>query len=75
MDNSINNVVWEVDQILSMPDEVFIHIFSFVPIARRQNTVGLVCQRFYDLLCDLEQDMHPLELNYQQVCLTLSLNE
>lgn len=75
MEDSSNNVELEEDQILNMPSEAFIHIFSYVPQCRRQNAVGLVCQKFYDLLCELEKDMHPLELNYQQVCLTLSSNE
>lgn len=73
MEEAVNNVELEEDQILNVPDEAFIHIFSYVPIARR-DAVALVCQKFYDLLCELEKDMHPLELDYQQVCVTLPLN-
>lgn len=56
----------EEDQILTLPDEVFLHIFSFVSNRHLENT-ALVCSKFYDLLCILERDKHPLDLCYSEV--------
>lgn len=60
----------EEDQFLGMPEEVFTTVFSFIPISER-SSLALVCQKFYDIICELEKDAYPLELSFQQVRLQL----
>ncbi|CRK91670.1 CLUMA_CG005319, isoform A, partial [Clunio marinus] len=50
-----------------LPDEIFFHIFQYVNISSRK-TVSLVCRKFYELICIVERDCHPLDLSYQQIC-------
>lgn len=59
------------DEFLSLPEEALLHIFKFVNIASRFK-IGLVCRKFYGLLCELERDCHPLVLSYSEVILELS---
>lgn len=56
----------EEDQFLKLPEEVIIDIFKYVDIPSRASIVT-VCRKFYELLCYLETDKHPLKLSYQQV--------
>lgn len=56
----------EEDQFLTIPDRVFTHIFSYISVSSRKQC-ALVCQKFYDLLCFMERDQFPLDLNCQQV--------
>lgn len=59
---------FEEDQLLSLPDECFTRIFTYLDLSSRAEAM-LVCSRFYELICYLEKDKHPLELSYSQVSL------
>lgn len=61
----LSQTALEEDQFLKLPDECFIRIFKFLDFPSSAN-VALVCSRFYELICDLERDKHPLELCYSQ---------
>ncbi|CRL08625.1 CLUMA_CG021316, isoform A [Clunio marinus] len=53
--------------LLNLTDEIFLNIFSYVNISSRKK-VSRVCRRFYELMCIVERDCHPLELSYSQIC-------
>lgn len=59
---------FEEDQLLFLPDECFRKIFKYVDFPSRSN-LALVCKRFYELVCDMEKNRHPLEIGYYQVSL------
>jgi hypothetical protein len=59
-------ITLEEDQFLTLPEEVIINIFKYVDISNRAS-ISLVCSKFYEMLCVLERDQFPLDLNYQQV--------
>ncbi|CRL08623.1 CLUMA_CG021319, isoform A [Clunio marinus] len=50
--------------ILNLPDEIFLHIFSYVNVASCKN-VFEVCRRFYELMSVVRRGC-PLELTYSQ---------
>lgn len=60
------SLIFDEDEVLLLPDEVFINIFRFLDSATREN-VGMVCTRFNELLCQLEKDKNPLDLCFSQV--------
>lgn len=62
----------EEDQFLYLPDHIFFHIFNYVDFYSKTNYVGLVCKRFYELLCYLQKP--PLSLSYELVRLSFALN-
>ncbi|CRK92513.1 CLUMA_CG006069, isoform A, partial [Clunio marinus] len=54
-------------EILNLPDEILLCIFEYVNISSRKN-VSQVCWKFYELICIVERDCHPLEISNQQIC-------
>lgn len=52
--------------ILQLPEEVLEIIVAYADIKSRRKLAS-VCKYFYELLCRLERDQHPLELAYSQV--------
>lgn len=69
IDSSIIHELLE-DEFLCLPDECIIKILKFTDIRSREN-VSLVCQRFYELVCDLERNLKPLKLSYSDVSVSL----
>lgn len=53
-------------ELLSLPIEILKHILSYVNEPSRKNVV-LVCQTFYELICELERDKNPLDICYSEV--------
>ncbi|CRL08624.1 CLUMA_CG021320, isoform A [Clunio marinus] len=53
--------------VLNLPDEIFLNIFSYINFSSRKK-VSRVCRRFYELMCVVRQDCHPLELSRSQIC-------
>ncbi|CRL08610.1 CLUMA_CG021574, isoform A [Clunio marinus] len=52
--------------ILNLPNEILLYIFNYVNISSRK-VVSEVCRKFYELICIVERDCHPLELSFQQI--------
>lgn len=56
----------EESQFLKLPIEIIRNILLYVDDRSRSN-VALVCQLFYELICELERDKNPLDLCYTEV--------
>ncbi|CRK91990.1 CLUMA_CG005570, isoform A [Clunio marinus] len=63
----MNQSEFQEVHLLNLPDEIFLHIFSYVNISWREN-VAQVCKRFYELMCVVERDCFRLELSYSKIC-------
>lgn len=46
-------------KILQLPTEVIVKIFSYVQM---RDAIPLVCQRFYEVLCLMERNMHQINI-------------
>ncbi|CRK95947.1 CLUMA_CG009391, isoform A [Clunio marinus] len=55
--------------ILDLPDEMLLHIFSYLNISSSRKHVSRVCRKFYELMCVVRRDSEfPLELSYSKIC-------
>lgn len=57
---------FEEGKMLKLPIEMVKKILMYVDDLSRPN-VALVCQTFYELICELERDKNPLNLCFSEV--------
>ncbi|KAJ6641551.1 hypothetical protein Bhyg_06490, partial [Pseudolycoriella hygida] len=53
-------------QILTLPNEMIMKILMYVDDCSRMDA-AMVCNRFYELICGLDRDKHPLDLCYSDI--------